>query len=56
MRADVDMNALVSLTCISLPLQATEVEVELEDESSSGRRQSPLWALALLGALGAMVI
>ena len=39
------------------PVKAKKEEkVELEDESSTGCRQSPLWILAPLAALGAMAI
>ena len=48
---------LEEATAMTNPTKAKkEKEVELEDESSSGCSQSPLWALAPLAALGAMAI
>ena len=48
---------LEEATAMTNPAKAKKKEeVELEDESSSGCRQSPLWALAPLAALGAMAI
>ena len=49
---------LSEATGVTNPVKAKEEEeeVELEDMSSAGCRQRPLWALAPLAVLGAMAI